>query len=68
MWKLAVGSVLVFVVGTVAAAWTAEPVTVVNIDFCLSCGGAKYRVVPNGSGVTFKRCGTCSKSNTPEPK
>lgn len=67
MWKLAAGSVLVFVIGTVAAAWMAEPVKVVHhIDFCLSCGGAKYRVVPNGGGLTLKACGTCSKRTTPK--
>lgn len=66
MWKLAIGSVLVFIIGTAAAVWMVKPVTVYSIDFCLSCGGAKYRVTPSDSNVTFKRCGTCSKRNTPE--
>lgn len=67
MWKLAAGSVLVFVIGIVAAAWMAEPMKVAHhIDFCLSCGGAKYRIIDGKGGVTLKPCWSCTKRNTPK--
>lgn len=63
MWKLAVGSALVFIIGTVAAVCLAEPPpkTAFHIDFCISCGGARFRATKDDAGVKLKRCWRCTK-------